>query len=110
MSDSGKVDLLIQGGIVLPMDDRTAFEGDVAVKGGEIVALGPGLDLIATEVIDAAGCAVLRRRASPGPRGAARPLPSGRGAWRDFGTSPEVWARRASRCRARAAWPGKASC
>jgi 5-methylthioadenosine/S-adenosylhomocysteine deaminase len=59
MSETGHVDLLIRGGIVLPMDDRTAFEGDVAVAGGHIVALGPGLDVSATETIDAAGCVVL---------------------------------------------------
>ena len=29
MTDSDRVDLLIRGGIVLPMDERTAFEGDV---------------------------------------------------------------------------------
>ena len=39
MSDIDQFDLLIRGGIVLPMDDRTAFEGDVAIRNGEIVAL-----------------------------------------------------------------------
>ena len=59
MSTSDSVDLIIRGGIVLPMDDRTAFEGDVAVKGGEIVALGPSLNLTGAEEIDASDRVVL---------------------------------------------------
>jgi 5-methylthioadenosine/S-adenosylhomocysteine deaminase len=59
MSKSDSVDLIIRGGIVLPMDDRTAFEGDVAVKGGEIVALGPSLNLTGAEEIDASDRVVL---------------------------------------------------
>jgi 5-methylthioadenosine/S-adenosylhomocysteine deaminase len=59
MSDSGKADLIIRGGIVIPMDERTAFEGDVAVTAGEIVALGSDLDLNGAEEIDASGCVVL---------------------------------------------------
>ncbi|NNL47075.1 MAG: amidohydrolase [Acidimicrobiia bacterium] len=59
MSETSNVDLVIRGGIVLPMDDRSAFEGDVAVKGGEIVALGAELDVTAVQEVDAAGRVVL---------------------------------------------------
>ncbi|MGI9200879.1 MAG: amidohydrolase [Woeseiaceae bacterium] len=59
MTKPSNVDLLIRGGIVLPMDERTAFEGDVAVQDGKIVALGPDLQMQATEELDAADRVVL---------------------------------------------------
>ena len=59
MSDVDQFDLLIRGGIVLPMDDHTAFEGDVAIRNGEIFALGANIDAAANEEIDASGCVVL---------------------------------------------------
>jgi len=59
MSKVTDIDLVIRDGIVIPMDDRTAFEGDIAVKDAKIIALGPHLDLNGTEEIDASGCVVL---------------------------------------------------
>jgi len=59
MTKPSSVDLLIRGGIVLPMDEQTAFEGDVAVQDGKIVALGPDLQMQATEELDAADRVVL---------------------------------------------------
>lgn len=59
MSDDKNVDLVIRRGIVLPMDDHTAFEGDVAIRNGEIIALGPDIDVSASEEIDATGCVVM---------------------------------------------------
>jgi 5-methylthioadenosine/S-adenosylhomocysteine deaminase len=59
MTKFGIVDLLIRGGIVLPMDEQTAFEGDIAIADGKIIALGTRLDVTATEEIDATGKAVL---------------------------------------------------
>ncbi|MBI4260413.1 MAG: amidohydrolase [Actinobacteria bacterium] len=57
---TGRVDLLVRGGVVLTMDDAwTVFEGDVAVEGGDIVALGPDLGIRATRVLEARGNAVM---------------------------------------------------
>lgn len=56
------VDLLIEGGAVVTMDARGTLheEGYVAIRGGRIVAMGPGKAAIrAKEVIDAHGQAVL---------------------------------------------------
>lgn len=61
MSELGpKVDLVVRGGIVLPMDDRTAFQADVAVQDGKIIDLGASrLNYDGVEEIDASGCVVL---------------------------------------------------
>ena len=59
MNETGNVDLVIRGGIVVPMDAPTAFEGDIAVKDGAIVAVGPDLNHVGAEEIDATGRAVL---------------------------------------------------
>lgn len=54
------IDLLITGGAVITMDGqrREYKNGAVAVDGGEIVAVGPGLELEAAKTIDASGCVV----------------------------------------------------
>jgi len=55
--------LLIRGGVVASCDaEHRVFEGDVAVLGGRIVALGPGAEGAlppGAPTIDARGCAVL---------------------------------------------------
>ncbi len=53
-------DLLITGGYVVTVDDEgSSFFGDVAITGRDIVAVGPQLDFLATNTIDATGCAVV---------------------------------------------------
>lgn len=53
-------DILIRNGVILTMDDDDrVVEGDLAIVGGRISALGPRLDLTAERVIDAKGDAVL---------------------------------------------------
>jgi 5-methylthioadenosine/S-adenosylhomocysteine deaminase len=53
-------DLLITGGYVVTVDDEgSSFFGDVAITGRDIVAVGPQLDFVATNTIDATGCAVV---------------------------------------------------
>ena len=69
MSDTQPVDLLVRGGTVVPCDgSRTAFVGDVAVRGGRIVAVTRTAGrqarptpppTPAARVIDASGCAVI---------------------------------------------------
>jgi len=57
---SERVDLVVRGGIVLTMAGGAgAEEADVAVAGGRIVAVGPGLDVEADRTIDARGNALL---------------------------------------------------
>jgi len=54
------VDLLIRGGYVVTVDPEDhSFYGDVAIANCTIVALGPNLDVKATNTIDAVGCAVM---------------------------------------------------
>ncbi|NNJ12563.1 amidohydrolase [Chloroflexales bacterium ZM16-3] len=59
------IDLLLTGGTVVTMDAAWTIivGGAVAVRGREIVAVGPSADLaeryVAAEVIDCAGCAVI---------------------------------------------------
>jgi len=54
------VDLLIRGGVVLTVDPQNReFEGDVAVRDGTIVALGPALDVRAEHTVEARGGAVM---------------------------------------------------
>ena len=53
-------DLLITGGYIVTVDDEgSSFFGDVAITGRDIVAVGPQLDFLATNTIDATGCAVV---------------------------------------------------
>ncbi|MCX5413664.1 amidohydrolase [Streptomyces sp. NBC_00059] len=56
----GRVDLLIHGGDVLTVDDKGTVVpgGSVAVRDGEIVAVGRDLGFTAAEEIDARGCLV----------------------------------------------------
>ena len=53
--------LLLRGGLVLSMDPRIGIQPDcdVAIRDGEIVGVGPGLDLPGAEEIDASGMIVL---------------------------------------------------
>lgn len=55
-----RVDLVIRGGTIVDGSGGKAFAGDVAVKDGRIVAVGPldGVDCSAAEVLDATGCHV----------------------------------------------------
>lgn len=54
------VDLIIQGGDVVDPEQGRRFRADVAVTGGRIVAVGPGLDVsAAARVVDARGKLVL---------------------------------------------------
>ncbi len=66
MSSGQTVDLLVQGGTVVPCDgSRRAFVGDVAVRDGCIVAVTAAADRVtappalAVRVIDASDCAVI---------------------------------------------------
>ena len=55
-----EADLVIRGGVVLTMDPAgTELEGDVAVSGGAITAIGADLQLDAARTIDARGGAVM---------------------------------------------------
>jgi 5-methylthioadenosine/S-adenosylhomocysteine deaminase len=62
---SERIDLLVHGGDVLAVDNAGTVvrEGAVAVRGGEILAVGPARELraryTADEDVDAAGCLVL---------------------------------------------------
>jgi 5-methylthioadenosine/S-adenosylhomocysteine deaminase len=53
--------LLLRGGLVLSMDPGigTQHDFDVAIRDGEIVDVGPGLDLDGAEEVDASGMIVL---------------------------------------------------
>jgi N-acyl-D-amino-acid deacylase len=51
-------DILIRGGNVIDGSGRPGQIGDVAVAGGRIAALGPGLSRMAARTIDAAGLTV----------------------------------------------------
>ena len=51
-------DLKITGGTIVDGTGRARFVGDVAVKDGVIVAVGPTVDGDATEVIDGTGLVV----------------------------------------------------
>ncbi len=55
-----KVDLMIKNGIVITMDSdcRVVENGDVAVKDGEIVAIGKGLNHEASKTLSASGCVI----------------------------------------------------
>lgn len=55
------VDLLIQGGLVITInqDDQILSDADVAVKDGRIIAIGPNLKIQADQIISAKGKAVL---------------------------------------------------
>ncbi len=58
----GRADLIVRDGLVLPMiGGREWFTGDVVVRGGTIIAVGPeaGRGVDADRTIDAAGAAVL---------------------------------------------------
>jgi 5-methylthioadenosine/S-adenosylhomocysteine deaminase len=54
------IDLLIKNGAVITMDGerRLIEDGDVAIDGGKIVAVGRGLDYAARKTLSAEGCAV----------------------------------------------------
>jgi 5-methylthioadenosine/S-adenosylhomocysteine deaminase len=55
-----RVDLVLRGATVLTLDDeQTCFDGDVAIRDGIIVALGPHLAVTAGEEIDLRGQVVL---------------------------------------------------
>ncbi|MFT3852642.1 MAG: amidohydrolase [Ilumatobacteraceae bacterium] len=54
------VDLLVRGGTVVTVDaDDRVLDGDVAVRDGRIVAIGPSLAVEATTVLDARDAAVI---------------------------------------------------
>jgi 5-methylthioadenosine/S-adenosylhomocysteine deaminase len=61
MTEHATADLLIRNGLLLTMDgDRTVHRGgDLAIKGGRIMALGPQLDIQTLETIDASHHVVL---------------------------------------------------
>lgn len=55
-----RVDLLVRGGVVVTVDAAwSVFEGDLAVRDGRIVALGPRLEVEAARVLDVGGNAVM---------------------------------------------------
>ncbi len=51
-------DILIRGGTVIDGSGRAGEKADVAIAGGRIAGIGPGLAGVATRVVDAAGLAV----------------------------------------------------
>jgi N-acyl-D-amino-acid deacylase len=51
-------DILIRGGILLDGAGNAGAEGDLAIAGGRVAAVGPGLAHAARQTIDAAGLAV----------------------------------------------------
>src|ERR1043166_537988 len=51
-------DLLIRGGTVIDGSGRAGEAADLAIAGGRIAAIGPGVHGAAAKVIDAAGFAV----------------------------------------------------
>lgn len=53
-----RADILIRGGQVIDGSGAAGIEADVAIAGGRIVALAPGLAVDATRVIDARGLVV----------------------------------------------------
>jgi len=55
---SAPYDLVIRGGRVVDGSGNPSFVGDVAIRGDEIVAVGPGIEAGSAEVIDAAGLVV----------------------------------------------------
>ncbi|HID86713.1 MAG TPA: amidohydrolase [Anaerolineae bacterium] len=56
-----RVDLLIRGGLVITMNSRRRViaDGEIAIREGYIVAVGTELDVEASQIINATGCAVL---------------------------------------------------
>ena len=57
-NSSAPYDLVIRGGQVVDGSGNPAFLGDVAIRGNEIVAVGPGLDAGSAEVFEAQGMVV----------------------------------------------------
>jgi cytosine/adenosine deaminase-related metal-dependent hydrolase len=57
----GELDLLVRGGIVVPMDGREPFEGDVRIRRGVLVEVGAATDSNRrpSRILDARGAAVL---------------------------------------------------
>ncbi|QGP93109.1 Atrazine chlorohydrolase [Neomoorella glycerini] len=54
------VDLIVQNGILLTMDqERRVFRGSMAINGGKIVAIGDCYHLEASKTIDATNCVVM---------------------------------------------------
>jgi N-acyl-D-aspartate/D-glutamate deacylase len=49
------VDMIIRGGTIVDGTGAPPYLGDVAVDGGKIVAVGPALDMAASEEVDATG-------------------------------------------------------
>ena len=82
-------DLLIRNGRVVDGTGAAAFEGDVAVEGDTIVAVGRGLDGSARRTIDAAGAIVT----GPGSSTSTRTT-TGRPPGTTCSTRPQATARR----------------
>jgi N-acyl-D-amino-acid deacylase len=51
-------DILIRGGVLFDGSGRPGAEDDLAIAGGRVAAVGPGLAHAARQTIDAAGLAV----------------------------------------------------
>ena len=70
-------DVVIRNGQVVVGNGEPSFIGDVAIKDGKVAAVGPSLDVVGAEEVNATGLVSLRRyglQAVDQPHALARPL------------------------------------